>query len=125
MAIKNLDYKLQGPKLKDAVADVLTRPNEMNGRYKKGGGFGLNFYSDDYEIENYRWITERADVADEMIRQAESEGRNVDDPLVLKEIARDVIKNIKLGKSRGSFIKYIIYLFIPIIIVGIFYFFTQ
>lgn len=122
MSIKDLDYKLQGPKLKDAVVNVYARPNNILGRYEKGGGFGLDFYSSDYQIENYRWITERADVADKLIAQAESEEKNVDDPEVLKVIALEVDKNIKSGKSNGSWINYLIYLIIPTIAIWLLFF---
>lgn len=117
MAIRNLDFKLQGPRLKEAMVNVRSRKNDIVGRYKAGGGFGLDFYSNDYEVENYRWILERADIADKLIAQANSEGKNIDDPEVLKIIAREVDENIKSAKRSGAWLNYLIYLIIPGIII--------
>ncbi len=122
MSIKDLDYKLQGPKLEKAILDVYMRDNYMHGRYERGGGFGLDFYSSDYQIENHRWITERADVADKLIAQAQLEGKNVDDPEVLKVIAGEVDENIKSGKRNGSWLNYVIYLIIPAILIWFLFF---
>ncbi len=116
MAITNLDYKLQGENLKKAVIDVSSRANNINGRYKKGV-FGLDFYSNDYEIENYRWIVERANIADKKIEEYRLLGRDVDDIDVLKNIAKEVKRNIEDGKKKGSYINYIVYLLFPIIAV--------
>ncbi len=124
MAISNLDYKLQGNNLKTAIADVVSRPNALNGRYGKAD-FGLDFWADNYEIENFRWIKERADVADKKIAEAQSLGKNVDSPSVLAGIANEVREDIKTGKKNGAFVNYIIYLFIPIIIVVIIFFFIK
>ena len=125
MAITKLDYKLQGSNLKNAVDDVFSRSNAINGRYQKGGGFGLDFYSENYEIENYHWITERANIADNKIKEAESEGKDVDNPEILKGLAVEVDQIVKAGKSNGSYINYIIYLGIPIVIlIALFLIFT-
>ena len=124
MAISNLDYKLQGNNLKTAIADVVSRPNALNGRYGKAD-FGLDFWADNYEIENFRWIKERADVADKKIAEAQSLGKNVDSPSVLAGIGNEVREDIKTGKKNGAFVNYIIYLFIPIIIVVIIFFFIK
>lgn len=121
MAISNLDYKLQGNNLKMVVADVVSRNNALNGRYVKAD-FGLDFWADNYEIENFRWIKERADVADRKIAEAQSLGKNVDDPKVLADIANEVRKDIKTGKKDGAFINYLVYLGIPIILVVIIFF---
>jgi len=122
MSISELDFKFQGSKLEDVVKDVISRDNALLGRYKKGGGFGLDFYSTDYIIENYRWIKERADIADGKIKEAQLDGEDVDDPEVLKNLAMEVDKNIKKGKKDGSFINYICYLVVPIIIFTILFF---
>ena len=118
MAISNLDYTLQGNNLKMAIVDVVSRPNALNGRYTRAD-FGLDFWANDYEIENFRWIKERADVADKKIAEAQSLGKNVDDPNVLADIANKVREDIKTGKKNGAFVNYLIYLVIPIIIVVI------
>lgn len=117
MSIKDLDYKLQGPKLEKAVLDVYKRDNYIHGRYEMGGGFGLDFYSSDYQIENHKWITERANFADEKIKEAESKGKNINDPEVLSEIALEVTEYIKSGKRNGAWINYLIYLVIPGLII--------
>ncbi len=116
MAISNLDYKLQGNNLKITIADVVSRPNALNGRYTRAD-FGLDFWAGNYEIENFRWIKERADVADKKIAEAQSLGKNVDDPNVLAGIANEVREDIKTGKKNGAFVNYFIYLIIPIIII--------
>ena len=121
MAISNLDYKLQGNNLKMTIADVISRPNALSGRYTKAD-FGLDFWSEGYEIENFRWIKERTDVADKKIAEAQSLGKNVDDPNVLADIANEVRENIKTGKKNGAFVNYIVYLLIPLIIVVIIFF---
>lgn len=116
MAISNLDYQLQGDNLKITIADVVSRPNALNGRYARAD-FGLDFWANDYEIENFRWIKERADVADRKIAEAQSQGKDIDAPNVLADIANEVRENIKNGKKNGAFVNYLIYLIIPIIIV--------
>ncbi len=121
MAISNLDYKLQGNNLKLTIADVVSRPNAINGRYTKAN-FGLDFWADDYEIENFRWIKERADVADKKIAEAQSQGKNVDDRNVLADVAHEVKEDIKTGKKNGAWINYLIYLGIPIIVAVIIFF---
>lgn len=117
MGITKSDYKFQGPKLEEAMLDVYKRENYIRGRYEKGGGFGLDFSSVDYKIENYRWITERANIADLKIEQARLAGKNIDDPEVLKVIAREVDENIKSGKRNGSWLNYLTYLVIPGLII--------
>lgn len=124
MAISNLDYKLQGSNLKLTLADVVSRTNALNGRYTKAD-FGLDFWSDSYEIENFRWIKERADVADKKIAIAQSQGKNVDDPNILADIANEVKEDIKTGKKNGAFVNYFVYLGIPIIIVIIIFLFIK
>ncbi len=121
MAISNLDYKLQ-PELKNVIADIVSRPNALSNRYAKAD-FGLNFWAEDYEIENYRWILERARIADKKIAEAHKNKLNVDDPEVLKEIAEEVRKIIREEKKGGSWINYAQYIIIPALI-GIFLYFV-
>jgi len=117
MAINNLDYKLQ-PELENVVADIISRPNAIAKRYTKAD-FRLDFWAQDYEIENYRWILERARIADEKISEAQSKGFDTDDTKVLEDIANEVNDIIKDGKKKGSWANYFIYLIIPGLIVAL------
>lgn len=122
MGITKSDYKFQGPKLEEAMLDVYKRDNYIHGRYQKGGGFGLDFSSVDYKIENNRWITERANIADLKIEQARLAGKNIDDYAILKEIAREVNEDIKSQKRSGSWLNYLIYLIVPAIVIWLIFF---
>lgn len=66
-----------------ALADVLSRPNAINGLYKK-----LKFPLE-WEHLNRKdaiYITHIADFADKVIEEAKDDGKNLDDPKVQEEL---------------------------------------
>lgn len=119
MAINDMDYKLQGRKLEIVIAEVISRQNSIAGRYEKGGGFGLDFWSKDYEIENYNWISRRADMADRKIMEAQLDGKDIDSPETLREIAGQVDEIIRKEKKQGSIVNYLLYLVLPVVMLVI------
>lgn len=84
-----------------ARANILGRPNEMNGRYK-AGNFGLDFWDEERLPEPLERIIQRADLADQLIAEAESHGQDVDNPMVLKELAAKVNKTVGRSSLQGS-----------------------
>jgi hypothetical protein len=78
---------MDNKELENAKADVVSRENAR--RYEIGG-FGLDFWDDDYVPESPQRIIKRVNLADKFIVEAEAEGRNIDDPEVLKSLAEEV-----------------------------------
>lgn len=74
------------------LADLCSRPNYITGRYRIGQIFGLNNL---FEVKNndvffLETLKVRADSADKMLAEAESQGKNIDDPRVMKELGEQI-----------------------------------
>ncbi len=83
--VKGIDELLK------AQTNILARPNAMSGKYKSGN-FGLEFWDKDYLPEQPDRMIKRADLADKLIAEAKSQGRDVEDDVVLQELGREVNK---------------------------------
>lgn len=73
-------------------ADLYSRQNFMNGKYRVGQLFGLNNLE---EIKNsdiffLETLKVRADSADKMIAEAELQGKDTTDPDVMKELGQEI-----------------------------------
>lgn len=83
-------------------ADLCSRPNAMNGKYK-AVQVELDDLSDiqDSDIFFLETLQMKADLADKMIADAEVKGKDTSDPIVMKELGEEI--NI-LGKPihRGE-----------------------
>lgn len=66
-----------------ALADVLSRPNAMNGMYKK---LKLPLQWENLNKKDAIYITYIADLADRKIKEAIDSGKDLDDPKAQKEI---------------------------------------
>jgi cation transport ATPase len=77
----------------DIQADICSRPNALNGRYKAGQlGLGLDdlgtIRNDDiFFLETMKM---KADLADKMIAEAESQGKDTTDPNVMKDLGEQI-----------------------------------
>ncbi|NHZ85488.1 MAG: hypothetical protein GWP19_06365 [Planctomycetia bacterium] len=76
-------------------ADVVSRVNALNGKYKTGK-FGLEFWDDDYIPESPEIVKMRADLADKLIEEANSLCQDTTDLNVLKSLSEKV--NSIMGK---------------------------
>lgn len=99
-----------------ARINIYTRPNFISGRYAKGG-FNLDFYNFKQNSKDLHLMIERADIADELISKAHSEGKNIDDPDVLMTIACKFNKSIESKKRSGLRTQKLIYLIISGVII--------
>ncbi|MCG2699758.1 hypothetical protein L6274_01760 [Candidatus Parcubacteria bacterium] len=89
MEIKKFEDLNKGEQIK---ADLYSRPNYMNGKYRAGHLFGLNNLG---EIKNndiffLETLRVRADSADKMIAEAESQGKDTTDQNVMKELGQEI-----------------------------------
>jgi len=66
-----------------ALADVLSRPNAINGLYRKLK-FPLEW--ENLKTKDAMYITHMADFADNLIAEAISSGKDLDDPEVREEL---------------------------------------
>ncbi len=74
------------------LADLYSRPNYIEGRYRVGQIFGLDNL--DVEIKSDIFFLEtlkvRADSADKIIAEAKSQGKDINDPNVVKELGQEI-----------------------------------
>jgi hypothetical protein len=73
-------------KTEDVRAEIVSRKNAVNGRYRLGR-FKLEFWDNNYIEEGPNIVRARADIADYFIEKARLSGIDIDDENVLKEIA--------------------------------------
>jgi len=74
------------------LADLYSRPNYMNGKYRAGQLFGLSNFekikaNDIFFLET---LKVRADSADKIIAEAESQGKDTSDINVMKELGEEI-----------------------------------
>lgn len=74
------------------LADLYSRPNYMNGKYRAGRLFGFDNLAEvkDNDIFFLGTLKVRADSADKMIAEAESQGRDTNNPHVMKELGEEI-----------------------------------
>ncbi len=74
------------------LADLYSRPNYMNGKYRDGQLFGLSNFenSKDNDIFFLETLKLRADSADKIIAEAESQGKDTSDINVIKELGKEI-----------------------------------
>lgn len=80
-------------KRKLILADLYSRSNYMNGKYRAGQLFGLNDVSKlimEKDIFFLETLQVRADSADKVIAEAESQGKDTTDPNVMKELGEEI-----------------------------------
>lgn len=79
------------------LADLYSRPNCMNGKYEAGHIFGLDNLGEikDNDIFFLETLKIRADSADRIIAEARAQGKDTNDPNVIKELGE---KTNALGK---------------------------
>lgn len=72
-------------------ADLYSRPNAMNGKYKFGN-LGLDHLTEitDKDVFFLETLQMRADLADKMIDEAELQGKNTSDPQVMNELGKKI-----------------------------------
>ncbi|OJI08861.1 hypothetical protein COT69_01825 [candidate division WWE3 bacterium CG09_land_8_20_14_0_10_39_24] len=72
-------------------ADLYSRPNAINGKYK-AGNLGLDNLAGikDKNIFFLETLKMKADLADKMIAEAESQGKNTSDQQVMKELGEEI-----------------------------------
>lgn len=73
-------------------ADLYSRPNNIEGKYKAGQIFGLDNFEEikDDDIFFLETLKIRADSADRIIAEAEAQGKNTNDPYVMKELGEQI-----------------------------------
>lgn len=88
MEMKNIQDLNKGELIK---ADLYSRPNAMNGKYR-AGQIGLDDLShiQDSDVFFLETLKVRADSADKMIAEAESQGKDTTDPNVMKELGEEI-----------------------------------
>jgi hypothetical protein len=76
---------------RDIKSDLYSRPNTINGKYKVGQ-LGLDDLENikDTDIFFLETLKMKADLADKMIAEAESQGKNTSDPKVMKELGEEI-----------------------------------
>jgi hypothetical protein len=76
---------------RDIKSDLYSRPNTINGKYKVGQ-LGLDDLEKikDTDIFFLETLKMKADLADKMIAEAESQGKNTSDPKVIKELGEEI-----------------------------------
>jgi uncharacterized membrane protein len=74
------------------LADLYSRPNYMNGKYRAGQIFGLDNLAKikDGDIFFLETLKVRADSADKIIAEAETGGKNTNDPDIMKELGEKI-----------------------------------
>jgi hypothetical protein len=88
MEIKKYEDLNEGDRIK---ADLYSRPNAMNGKYR-AGQIGLDNLSHikDSDVFLLETLKVRADSADKMIAEAESQGKDTTDPDVMRELGEKI-----------------------------------
>jgi len=88
MEMKKIEDLNKGELIK---ADLYSRPNFMNGKYR-AGQIGLNDLSHikDSDVFFLESLKVRADSADKMIAEAESQGKDTTDPNVMKGLGEEI-----------------------------------
>ena len=74
-------------------ADICSRPNALNGRYEAGQlGLGLDdlVMIRDNDIFFLETMKMKADLADKMIAEAKSQGKDITDPNVMKDLGEKI-----------------------------------
>lgn len=94
--------KLDQTKAREIKADIYSRNNALNGKYDACQlGFADDMGTDD--IFFLETIKMKADLADKMISEAESQGKDTTDPNVMKELGEKINASGKpLHKSESS-----------------------
>jgi len=74
------------------LADLYSRPNYMSGRYRAGQIFGLSNLSEvkSSDIFFLETLKVRADSADKIIAEAKSQGKDIDNPEIIKELGEEI-----------------------------------
>ncbi len=70
-------------------ADLYSRQNALNGKYK-AGQLGMDDFSGIKDIFFLETLKMKADLADKMIVEAESQGKDTTDPGVMKELGKEI-----------------------------------
>jgi len=73
-------------------ADLYSRPNCMNGNYRVGHLFGLDNFEEvkDSDVFFLETLKIRADSADKIIKEAETQGKDTSDPNVMRELGEKI-----------------------------------
>jgi len=73
-------------------ADLYSRPNAMNGKYRTGQIFGLDNLAEikDNDIFFLETLKVRADSADKMIAEAEAQGKDTTDLNVMRDLGKEI-----------------------------------
>jgi len=73
------------------IADLYSRPNTINGKYRTGK-LGLDNLADinSKDIFFLETLRMKADLADKMIEEAESQGKNTEDAQVMRELGVEI-----------------------------------
>jgi hypothetical protein len=89
METKQFEDLNKGEQIK---ADLYSRPNYIMGRYQAGHIFGLDNLSEikDNDIFFLETLKVRADSADKIIAEAETQGKDTTDPNVMKELGEEI-----------------------------------
>ena len=89
METKKFEDLSKGDKI---FADLYSRPNYMTGRYSAGQIFGLSNLSEvkSDDVFFLETLKVRADSADKIIAEAKSQGKNIDDPKIMKELGEQI-----------------------------------
>lgn len=87
--MKNIEDLNKGELIK---ADLYSRPNAMNGKYRVGKIYGLDNLEDIKVSDTFFLDTlkVRADSADKMIAEAEKQGKDTSDPNIMKELGEEI-----------------------------------
>jgi hypothetical protein len=89
METKKFEDLSKGDKI---LADLYSRPNCISGRYSAGQIFGLSNLSEinSNDIFFLETLKVRADSADKIIAEAKSQGKDIDDLRVIKELGEQI-----------------------------------
>lgn len=89
METKKFEDLSKGDQIK---ADLYSRANYMAGRYKAGQIFGLSDLSQvkSRDIFFLETLKVRADSADKIIAEAKAQGKNIDDPSIMRELGKEI-----------------------------------
>lgn len=74
------------------LADLYSRPNYMNGKYRAGSLFGLDNLAEikGNDVFFLETLKVRADSADKIIAEAEMQGKDTTDPNVMKDLGEKI-----------------------------------
>ncbi|MFA5157922.1 MAG: hypothetical protein WC451_01905 [Patescibacteria group bacterium] len=88
MKMKKLENLTKGELIK---ADLYSRPNAMNGKYR-AGQIGLDDLSHikDSDVFFLETLKVRADSADKIIAEAETQGKDTNDPNIMKKLGEKI-----------------------------------